>query len=204
MCLAGAQGAKLIVEDILKEAREKAERIISDAKKQGQTIIDAAKIGAEEISDIELKRAKEQAKEIFDRALVEGKMKLKREMLKKREELINEVFRKAEARLKELTTGKEYERKLVKIAVEACKKTGSKDVIIRANARDLKILEKEKSKIAAEAGVKISLGEPIKTIGGVVAMSSDEKVIVDETFEARLKREERILRVKIAKLFEGS
>lgn len=188
----------------MREAREKAEKILSDARKQKTTILDAARLGAEEISDGELKKAKEAGKEKFEREIVEGKIKIKREILKKREEMINEAFREAEAHLKKVSRGKEYERKLVRVAVEACRKTGSKDVIIKANARDIKILEREKSGIAAEIGGKVSVGEPIQTIGGVVAESADRRVVVDETFEARLKREAGALRIKIARLFEGS
>ncbi|MEM3519432.1 MAG: V-type ATP synthase subunit E family protein [Candidatus Hadarchaeales archaeon] len=188
----------------MREAQEKAEKILSDAKKQRTTILDAAKLGAEEISDVELKKAKEVAREKFEREIVEGKMKIKREILKKREELINEAFKRAETSLKRAASGKEYEKKLVKLATEACRRTGHKDVILKANAKDLKILEREKSKIAAEIGGKVSIGEAIQTIGGVVAVSADGKVVVDETFEARLKREAEALRIKVAKLFEGS
>lgn len=202
MRLPAAEGAGLIVEDILKEAREKAEKIISDAKRQVATILDAARLGAEEILDAELRKAKEQGRENFDRALIEGKMRTKKEILKKREELINEVFKEAEASLKKFTAGKEYEKHLLGLTTEACRKTGSNDVSIRANARDLRILER--SKIAGEIGGKVSFGEPIQTIGGVIAMSSDGKVVVDETFEARLAREREALRIKVAKLLEGS
>ncbi len=199
------KSAQLIVEDILKEANEKTKKIIQKARSEAKTMIDAANIGAREMEEDEVRKAKEESKQIQAHLLAEGRMSVKRETLKKREELINNVFRSAEERIKKYTASKGYGKDLVDIAIQSCKKLGYKELVISANSRDLKILAKEKEKIAREAEASVSFGSEIQTIGGIRVEASDGKIVIDETFEGRMKREFDPLRNKIAKvLFEGS
>jgi V/A-type H+-transporting ATPase subunit E len=199
------KGAKLIAEDILKEAAARAETIVCSAKKEAQTILDAARFSARESEELEIKKAKDEGKQEHDQMLAEGKMKIKREMLKKREDLINDVLREAEGSLKKYVSSKEYGTKLVQMATEACKKLGSNQAVIQVNRRDLKTLEKEREKITRQMGCSPTFGEPIQTIGGLKATTPDGKIVIDETFESRMRREFEPMRIKIAKiLFEGS
>ena len=204
------KGAQLIADDILKEAKEKAAGIVRAAKKESRTLLDAARFGAKEEEEREIKEARVQGKHVYDGVLAEGRMKAKREMLQKREELINEVLREAEKKLQAHTSSKEYEKDIIRIATRACERLGSKEVVIRANRRDLKFLEKSKDVITRELGggektADISFGEPIQTIGGVRVGTPDGKIEIDETFEGKMRREFETLRVKVAKvLFEGS
>lgn len=204
------KGAQLIADDILKEAKEKAAGIIRAAKKEARTLLDAARFGAKKEEERETKEARARGKHVYDGVLAEGRMRAKREMLRKREDIINEVFREVEKKLRAHASSKKYEKDIVRIVAAACKKLGSDDVVIRANRRDLKLLEGSKDQIAHELGegkktVKVSLGEPIQTIGGVKVGTSDGRVEIDETFEGRMRREFEGLRVKVAKvLFEGS
>ncbi|MFB0499688.1 MAG: V-type ATP synthase subunit E family protein [Candidatus Hadarchaeaceae archaeon] len=204
------KGAQLIADDIINEAKEKATDIVRRAKKEARALLDAARFGAKEEMGHEIKEARAQGKHVYDGVLAEGRMKAKREMLQKREELINEVFQEAEKKLQAQTSSKKYEEDFIHITVCACEKLGSEKVIIRANRRDLKLLEKSKDTITRELGggeraVNISFGEPIQTIGGVRVGTPDGKIEIDETFEGKMRREFETLRVKIAKvLFEGS
>jgi len=208
--LPAEKGAQLIADDIINEAKEKAADIVRRAKKEARTLLDAARFGAKEEMGHEMKEARAQGKHVYDGVLAEGRMKAKREMLQKREELINEVFREAEKKLQAQTSSKKYAEDLIHITVGACKKLGSEKVIIRANRRDLKLLEKSKDTITRELGggekaVNISFGAPIQAIGGVRVRTPDGKIEIDETFEGKMRREFETLRVKIAKvLFEGS
>jgi V/A-type H+-transporting ATPase subunit E len=208
--LPAEKGAQLIADDILSEAEGKAAEIVRRAKKEAHTLLDAACFGAKEDGEHEVREARAQGKHVYDEVLAEGRMRAKRELLQKREELVNEVFREAEKKLQAHTLSKKYEKDLIRIAVSACKKLGSKEVVVRANRRDLKFLEKSKDTIARELGggektVDISFGEPIQAIGGVRVGTPDGKIEIDETFEGKMRREFETLRVKVAKiLFEGS
>ena len=137
-------------------------------------------------------------------------MKAKKDVLQKREGLIGDVFKEAEERLRAHVASKRYKEDIARIALSACRKLGSGDVVVRANRRDLKLLESFKEQMARELSggektVNISFGEPIQAIGGVRVGTPDGKVEIDETFEGRMRREFEVLRVKVAKvLFEGS
>ena len=203
------KGAQLIADDILEEAKEKVAGMISAAKKEARTLLDAARFSAKEEEVRETKEAHAHGKHVYDGMLAEGRMCAKREVLKKREELINEVFREVEKKLQAYAESKKYEKDVIRIAAMACKKLGQDDMVIRANLRDLKMLEGSKDQITRELGegkktVSVSLGEPIQTIGGVKVGTADGKIEIDETFEGRMRREFEGLRVKVAKvLFEG-
>lgn len=204
------KGAQLIADDILKEAKEKAAEIVKAAKRERRTLLDAARFSAKEEGKHEIKEARARGEHVYGGALAEGRMRAKREMLQKRENLINEVFQEAKKGLKAHTSSKKYERDLVRITLGACKKLGSEKVVVRANRRDLRLLEKSKDTITHELSggervVDISFGEPIQAIGGVKVETPDGKIEIDETFEGKMRREFETLRVKVAKvLFEGS
>jgi V/A-type H+-transporting ATPase subunit E len=198
------KGAQRIIDDILREAKEESAKIIAAAKTEAKTLLDAAHLRARESEEFELKKAREQGKQIYDQMLAEGRMRARREMLQKREEMINEVFRKTEGLLKKHVSSREYEKNLVRMVVDACKKLGSREAVIRVNRRDLKTLEGEREKLAKELGEGFTLGDPIQTIGGVRTETPDGKIVIDETFENRMKRGFESLRIKVAKiLFEG-
>lgn len=208
--MSAGKGAKLIVEDILKEASEKAAEMVRAAKRESKTLLDAARFRAREDEEQEIQKAKARGGQIYDEILAAGRMRAKKEMLKRREELINEVFKEAEKKFQAYVLSKKYEDDIVRIAIDACKKLGSESPVIYANRRDLKLLEKSKDKIVhglegREKPVNISFGEPIQVVGGVRVGTPDHKVGIDETFEGRMRREFEALRIKIAKvLFEGS
>ncbi len=197
------KGAQLIVDDILREAKEKAGSIIQEAKKEARTILDAAQLGAKEEEEQEMKNAKIRGEEMREGILAEGRMRAKREMLQKREELINETFKKAETSLRKYCSSPRYEEDLLHMTMDAIKKLGGSRAVIQANHHDLKILEKHKDRLKREFG-EVSLGEAIKVIGGVKIMAPDLKIEMDETFDGRMRREFETLRTRVAKiLFEG-
>jgi len=208
--LPAEKGAKLLAEDILKEAEEKAAAIIKEAKEQANAIIDAARINAEEEEKRKLAEATAKGQQIYREILAQAKVEAKKEILKKKELLIKEAFKEAEERLRKHSLAAEYKEDLIRITVNACKKLDATDVVITANQRDLKTLKSSKETIERELErgnrkIKISFGEPIQTAGGVRVKTADGRIEVDETFEGIIQKQFELLRVKVAKiLFEGS
>jgi len=207
--LPAEEGAKLIIDDIVKEAKKKAAEVIQTAEREAATMRDAARLGAKEEEEHKLKEALTRGKQVYEEVMAEGRMKAKKEMLQKKEGLIGDVFKEAEERLRAHVASKRYKEDIARIALSACRKLGSGDVVVRANRRDLKLLESFKEQMARELSggektVNISFGEPIQAIGGVRVGTPDGKVEIDDTFEGRMRREFEVIRVKVAKvLFEG-
>jgi len=208
--LSAEKGAKLLAEDILKEAEEKAATIIKEAKEQANAIIDTARINSEEEEKRKLAEATAKGQQIYREILAQAKVEAKKEILKKKELLIKEAFKEAEERLRKHSLAAEYKEDLIRITVNACKKLDATDVVITANQRDLKTLKSSKETIERELErgnrkIKISFGEPIQTAGGVRVKTADGRIEVDETFEGIIQKQFELLRVKVAKiLFEGS
>lgn len=208
--MSAEKGAKLLAEDILKEAEEKAATIIKEAKEQANAIIDAARINAEEEEKRKLAEATAKGQQIYREILAQAKVESKKEILKKKELLIKEAFKEAEERLRKHSLAAEYKEDLIRITVNACKKLDATDLVITANQRDLKTLKSSKETIERELErgnrkIKISFGEPIQTAGGVRVKTADGRIEVDETFEGIIQKQFELLRVKVAKiLFEGS
>jgi len=203
--LPNEEGAQRIVEEILEEASDKSAQIIADAKKTAKKLLDAARSKAKEEEDRSIKEARVRGKQVYDEVLAEGRMKAKRETIQRKEEILNEVLKKAEQRLRAYASSKKYD--VVNLAIDACKKLDSEDVVIHANKRDSQKLQKSKGKIAqsiARGGTaKISFGKPINAVGGVRVSTRDGKVEIDDTFEGRLKRRFDPLRVKVARTLFG-
>jgi V/A-type H+-transporting ATPase subunit E len=203
--LPNEEGAQLIVEEILREASDKSAQIIADAKKEAKTLLDAARLKVKEEEDRVIKEAQARGEQIYDEVLAEGRMKTKSETIQRKEEILKEVFKRAEGRLRAYASSKKYDA--ANLAIEACKKLGSENVIIYANKRDLSQLQKSEDEIARSikrgGTAKISLEKPIKTVGGVRVSTRDGKIEIDDTFEGRLKRRFDSLRVKAARILFG-
>jgi len=204
------KGTQLMVDEILREAKEQAAGIVGAAKKEAATILNAARFTAREEGEREAKETQEKGKRIYEEVFVEGKMRAKKEALQKREETINEVFKEAEKKLRKYATSKKYQGDLIRLVIDSCKKLDSNQVVIHTNERDLRVLKRAQKKITKAlstkgAAARISLGKPIQAIGGVKVATTDGKIELDNTFEGRMHRDFDTLRVKVARLlFEGS
>jgi V-type H+-transporting ATPase subunit E len=208
--LSAGKGVRLIVEDIIREADEKASDIVKAADKEAKTILNASRLEARQNEELVAQEARVRGEQVRDEILAEGRLRAKKELLQRREEIIIEVFNEADRKIREYASSKKYEADLIRIAIETCKKLGSENIVIYANQRDLRLLEKSRDQIARELGevgkpVNISFGEPIQVSGGLKVGAPDRRIEIDETFDGRVKRQFEALRVKVAKaLFEGS
>ena len=195
----------MLAEEILSEAKREAQNILKAAEKERKTVLDGAKISSKERELRILKNIETEGEKLRDQILAEGRMKAKRELLRKREDLIEEVFREIRRVIKKYTSTKKYESDLIKIIQAACAGLDSSEVLLRANRKDLKILENKLKTISEKTGKSVTLGKPIVVLGGVRAETSDGRVVVDETLDSKLERNKEKLRVEIAKaLFRGS
>ena len=194
-----------MADEIVREAREKASGIFEAARREARGILDSARSALKEREEQLMAEARARGKGLYEEMLARDRMKAKREILERREEIIDEVFKEAEKELQAYAESEKYKRDLVRIAIGACKGLGSEEVVIYANKRDLEFFKKSWEELTRKAGVKISLGEPIRTIGGIRVGTPDKKMEVDATFEGKMRREFGALRTKMAKvLFEGS
>jgi vacuolar-type H+-ATPase subunit E/Vma4 len=203
--LQAERGADRITRDIIEKAEKEGAETIQAAREKAEVMLNAARLSAREESEKQKDEIEVLAGHLREEILAKGRMAAKRELLEKREELIFRILERAKKESHAFTNSKKYKDVLLKIAVDACEKVGSRAVVLKANRRDLDFLKRSKREMERRLkGRRISFGRSIETIGGIRARSEDGAVEVDETFEGRLNRQLESLRIEVAKLlFEG-
>ncbi|MEX2739468.1 MAG: V-type ATP synthase subunit E [Candidatus Wukongarchaeota archaeon] len=202
--------------DVLEKMRE---GILSDAKAEAEEFIEKAKAEVEEILSKAEEKAQKEAQEILARGEREleaekrrslGKIRLAEKMrkLKAMEEHIDKAFEETLESLRELARTSDYKEILANFIVEGGIGLGGGELKVMARKEDIKDINAGQlaEVIAKETGneTTVSLSEAnVNCAGGVIVQLKDGSIIIDNTFEARLERDRRDLRVKIAKiLFE--
>ncbi|MEX2720978.1 MAG: V-type ATP synthase subunit E [Candidatus Wukongarchaeota archaeon] len=195
------------------------EGILSDAKAEAEEFIEKAKAEVEEILSKAEEKAQKEAQEILARGEREleaekrrslGKIRLAEKMrkLKAMEEHIDKAFEETLESLRELARTSDYKEILANFIVEGGIGLGGGELKVMARKEDIKDINAGQlaEVIAKETGneTTVSLSEAnVNCAGGVIVQLKDGSIVIDNTFEARLERDRRDLRVKIAKiLFE--
>jgi len=185
------------IEEILSKIREDADReasnILDNARREVEQKVKEAEDKARAKANEILKRAEREIENRKKAELAKIRQEVKREILNKKEEIIQICFKEALERLRNLS-GKDYEKLVEKLIKRGAKEIGKECTIIPSREED--------SKIAKKLGLKVSKNR-VRSSGGVVIVSDDGKVSVDNTFEEILKREEASLRMKIGNLLFG-
>lgn len=199
--------------DVLEKMRE---GILADAKAEAEEFIEKAKAEAKELLAKAEEKAQKDAQEIVMRGEKDleaekrrslGKVRLAEKMrkLKAMESHIDRAFDQTLESLKKLTGTSEYKEILANFIVEGGIGLGGGELEVIARKEDVKDINTGQlaEAISKETGnaTTVSLsGENVNCAGGAIVQLKDGSVVIDNTFEARLERDRRDLRVKIAKI----
>ena len=198
-----SSGTDKIVSSIMSEAQGKADVIIQDANAEVSQIQAKAEKTAEVEKANILENGKKQSDMRYQQIISEAKMNARRAKLGAKEEVIEAAFNQATGELKSIASSgsEEYENSLSKMIKEAADEIGRDDLIIHLNEADTNKIKQDLSSDSFELeGIKFTIGEPIKTIGGAVLKTSDGDIEVNNTIEARLERYKSILRSEVAEI----
>ena len=202
---------KVLSEEILSDARRRAERTIKRAERSGGKILDRAKDEAEKVRDRVLEQAEtrmERERHTFDSTLtLEERMR----RLKAQGELLDEVFARALEHL-EGRDGVDCPRVVRELAVEAVLAMTGDAFVVRLGPDDLKSM---KGKLPAEVAaavheasgreVRVSAAERAAPItGGVIVETADGRQRFDNSFAGRLRRMADELRFEVAQVIFGA
>ena len=198
-----SSGTDKIVSSIMSEAQGKADVIIQDANAEVSAIQAKAEKTAEAEKAKILENGKKQSDMRYQQIISEAKMNARRAKLGAKEEVIEAAFNQATGELKAIASSgeEEYKDSLSKMIKEAADEIGRDDLIIHLNEADTNKFKQDLSSDSFEVeGIKFTLGEPIKAIGGAVLKTSDGDIEVNNTIEARLERYKSILRSEVAEI----
>ncbi|USH00248.1 V-type ATP synthase subunit E [Thermococcus argininiproducens] len=202
------EGAKLIIEEINREAEQKIKYILEEAEHKAEEIKKEAERRAKAKADWIIRKAQTQAELEKQRIIANAKLEVRRRKLALQEELINEVIDSMKERLASIPE-EEYLEVLKDLILNGIQELEEEKVLLTSNERTLSLIEKHleevkrivKEKIGKD--VEISLGDSVETLGGVIIQNSTKTVRIDNTFEARMERLQSELRAKIAKILFG-
>ena len=199
-----SSGTDKIVSSIMSEAQEKADVIIQDANADASAISEKAAKTAEAEKVKILENGKKQSDMRYQQIISEAKMNARRAKLGAKEEVIDAAFNQATGELKAIAASgdENYEIALSKMIKEAADEIGTNDLIIHLNEADTNKFKQDLSSSDSFEldGIKFTLGEPIKAIGGAILKTSNGDIEVNNTIEARLERFKSILRSEVAEV----
>jgi len=197
-----------IAKEILEDAGKEAENILRRAEAQARRILEEAEKEAEEKYRLIMREGEDKIRIKEQQMITLFEVEVKNRLLQAKEELVEEAFERALNRLREYVLTEDYWECLLKLIAEAGRQINSEKLIVELNKRDhQKLTEKDLHELSEKIGVKLEKSEKvIDCIGGVIVKSFDGKVVVDNTFENRLRTLKNSLRAKIADILfeEGS
>jgi vacuolar-type H+-ATPase subunit E/Vma4 len=101
--------------------------------------------------------------------------------------------------LREEAAGDRFKHVMERLLDEAVELIG-KDTVVESNEKGIEMLREIVANKSYKVRITVS-DKPIKTIGGLKAVSADGLTRLDNTLEARLERLKQSLRSEIAKMF---
>jgi len=198
-----------IVDRILQDARAEAKSIVDEAQRSVEMLLEdrrqSARRKAEEDARSLLRKAENEAEIVRGRVIMDTKRKASWLVLSEKERLVTSVLSEVKNRLGDLQKSEKYISILVKMIVDAGTVLGGGKLEIVLNKYDSSLplkISRLAEAITETTGVKTQLKlskQKIKTLGAIVK-TIDGRIVVDSTFEAILRRRERELRFKIARI----
>jgi len=208
------QGLEIILDRIRSESEEEASRIIKAAEQQAREIVSRAEREAEELQ----KKTREETSSVgakdAQKLMANARLQARRSQAEAKEEGIRLVFSRVEDLLSQFVRdgemqGVTYFQTLLDISLSALAQMEG-EVEIRLNDDDRerygeklisRLNETEKKQ---QQKVHATLGrETINAPGGALFLAEEGKVMIDQTFPARIKNRRSDLRARAARiLFE--
>jgi len=181
--------AEKIIQLINKDAESEVKAIILNAKKLANSIVENAKKEAKKEAEeiiLDGEKRSENIKTIF---IARAKQEIKQEIMNVKESIITECFLKSYSQFPKIKE-EEYRAIITNLMKESINKIG----------KDCKIfISREMDKIVAN-NLNLNVVGSIDASGGFIALSADEKVKLNNTFEAIITRRKDKIRVKIGKM----
>jgi V/A-type H+-transporting ATPase subunit E len=200
-----AAKASKITSRIEEDSEVEAQEILRDVQAKADEIIAKTKAQAKSVEDEIIQKGRHDAELINQRIIANAKLQAKKHGLDVKEEIIQNAFDEAEKRLEKITLSKEYPNILKSIIAEGVESIGGDDVEVVVRKEDVKLVNKAFLKeLRKKLSVNITLSEDsIKSLGGAIIRTRDGTIVVNNTFETRMRRMRDELRSKVAKiLFE--
>lgn len=205
-----AHGIDKLRQTILREAHEAARAQVQQAEALAAVAQERARREAEDKRLWILRDAEREAEAIRRRIGSTAEMESKRRLLEARERLIRQVLDQALAQLKAGAGTDARRAGLLYLVVEAAREIGGGRLMVRTASADARLLDPEflaeARELLAREGIFAELGaaeRPAGIVGGAIVSRDDGSIIVDNSFETRIRRQEASLRRGVWHILSG-
>ncbi|GEM_PF-1204934 len=201
MTLDAGEGIAALRRAILADAEETARSEIDQARGLASQELEAARVEARGEAERILRDAERQAEAMSRRTASVGELEAKKRLLEVRERLLRQLLDRAMAEAGRISDPRERRESLMRLLLEAAHGTGGGTLEVQTSAQDARLLTTE---FLAEArrrlsrdGIRAELQpakQPASVTGGAIVSQEEGRIVVDNSLEARLKRQEAQLR----------
>lgn len=193
-----------LVNSVLREAEREATKIVEEAKKYREKTLEKACEDAEHIVREMLEKEKNELETLRRKRITKARLDAKHRYVAARDQIIEKTLEKTREKLREYVKTREYAKFLSELIVlSAIGMGGGKLRVTIAGTNHKNIVDPEKiSRVVSEKtgrDTEIKLVTSEDSIGGVVVRTEDQKLELDNTFEARLERNMRKIRMELQK-----
>jgi V/A-type H+-transporting ATPase subunit E len=198
-----------LVQTILTDAETEAEKIIAEANQEKAQIIEEARKEAERREKRILREAEVEAELVKKRELARTGLQIRMETLETKEKLIEQAIVKALEKLRVFTKEPGYKALLEQLVVDGAVGVGGGELQVQINEADvakLQNLPQLATRVGEQTQTETTLKlapERLNCSGGALIKKADGSIFIDNTFEARIARQRREIRVLIANALFG-
>lgn len=195
-------------EEILRDAKNEADRILNEAKQQSEEIL---KQGREKAASIKSELLESKTKSIQEQEkqqIASINLQARKKILQKKEEGIKEAFTLAEEKITKFTKKKGYDKVIEALIVESGVALGGGNLLIKLRNEDkkrIKGLATLAKKISNKTGEECSLRVSNESMNapGISISTEDKSITITNTFESRLNMNYREIRTRVARTLFG-
>ena len=162
-----------------------AEDILKDAKKRAEEIKKDYAVKAESHYNEIVEKAKRDAELLLRREVSQASAKCSKMLMDARNEILRSAVDELREKLNKITESKEYTDFLKRTLVEAIRILGEKKVVVKVRKKDKVLVKKILTALEDEMkDVEIKLSKEDAAIaGGVVVETEDSRMIIENTLE---------------------
>lgn len=189
---------------IMQDAREEVEQILDEARSRAESIRAQAETQANAEREAILQRARQEAEVSREQAIAAAQMEAQTLRLKRREDLLGRPFTEARRQLASVAGWPDYGQIARHLLCDAVKHLGTDNALVRTDAQTGQVLTNEVlADVSSELGVSLRMGEPLTWGTGVVLETPDGHRRYDNTLETRLARMQDSLRSPVYRILTG-
>ncbi len=168
-------------------ASSDADVILKQAQRRSQRIREEYSKKAEERYKEIVEEAKKHAESAMNREITQASAKVSRMFMNARNEIFKDALDTLKSKIEAMVNTDSYKHFLESAMREAIEFMGMKRISIRARKKDRRLIEKYLDSVRKDhEDIEITLSDEDADItGGVIAVSEDGRVIVENTLESK-------------------